>query len=172
LVRFLIGFWKKSKSDFLFSPFPCSYLDSTFPYHFRQQEGVSFPNGFPPLTSTEISHLTYLRDALDSGFTEKAHQLNLSYFDPRHGLPKHLKTLKEKALKMFAHSGFSVERVYRNLEVPYFSLPKCLKAWLLHPILSRVIVEVSDNFTLPHLDFMWEHRNCASPCRPGWNSMA
>ena len=35
---------------------------------------------------------------------------------------------------------------------PSFGLEKSIRAWFLHPYLSRVIVEVSDSRTLPHVD--------------------
>ena len=35
--------------------------------------------------------------------------------------------------------------------VPFFSVTKCLRQWMLHPVLSKVIVEVSNAKTLPFL---------------------
>lgn len=41
--------------------------------------------------------------------------------------------------------------------VPLFSLKKCLRLWLLHPDLSRVVVDCSERNTAPFMPFIAEH---------------
>lgn len=61
-------------------------------------------------------------------------------------------TLKRRAWSYLSQIGLDVIDLsggqYKE-PVPFFSLKKSIRSWLLHPYLSRVIVDVSDSRTLP-----------------------
>lgn len=62
-------------------------------------------------------------------------------------------TLKRRAWKYLSEIGLDVVDVSKGKykePVPFFSVKKCIRSWLLHPLLSKEIVDVSNARTLPY----------------------
>jgi len=43
--------------------------------------------------------------------------------------------------------------------IPFFGLKKAVRAWMLHPELSRTMVVTSDSATLPYIPFIVDHKD-------------